>query len=285
MISANKTGLCIIGLGIYEPWIDILENGQELTWLSDPRPDSIEVLHAHGKQLGRFGQSVDKLHEKFRWKTGLTSHILRLFDNFLLFPFIFHVPSWRFVSGLQVSDPVIVVNTPDALLTLRWKELGFFDFFLKNSTADFLVTTTNSSYLSFVNLQNLLNSLPDKLLYYGPKPCEGAEFVSGSFRVFSRDVVELIVSKRIFWEGAVIEDVSLGKLLKRNGIHPIFRSICNFESVETIIDASCIDLKSQVHFRLKSGEYENRQDVKLMKLLHSRIKSCIHNESNHEEQL
>jgi hypothetical protein len=285
MISANKTGLCIIGLGIYEPWIDILENGQELTWLSDPRPDSIEVLHAHGKQLGRFGQSVDKLHEKFRWKTGLTNDILRLFDNFLLFPFIFHVPSWRFVSGLQVNDPVIVVNTPDALLTLRWKELGFFDFFLKNSTADFLVTTTNSSYLSFVNLQNLLNSLPDKLLYYGPKPYEGAEFVSGSFRVFSRDVVELIVSKRIFWEGAVIEDVSLGKLLKRNGIHPIFRSICNFESVETIIDASCIDLKSQVHFRLKSGNYENRQDVKLMKLLHSRIKSCIHNESNHEEQL
>jgi len=285
MKVADKTALCVIGLGFYSPWIDILESGQELTWLSDVRPSSIQIIHAHGKPLGKFGRYLDKVHEKFRWKSGLSNRLLRVLDFFLTFPFIFHIPSWRIGSELKVVDPVIIINSPDTMLTLRWKELGFFSYFLQNSNADYLVTSTNSSYINLKNLQLLLNQLPGCSVYYGPKPYESAEFISGSFRIFSRDVVELIVKKRIFWEAAVIEDVSLGKLLSKNGIKPVFRVICSYDSEDLIQSASCSDLLSQVHFRLKSGDFENRQDVKLMKALHSRIYYCNHENSVLREQL
>jgi len=274
MEIVNKTALCVIGLGIYPPWIDILESGQQNTWLSNPRPDSIQILHAHGRPLIKLGGSFDRIHEGFRWRSKISNRLLRIFDSIILFPFIFHIPSWKFGTGLKVKDPTVVINTPDTIVTLRWKELGFFNYFLQNSSSDFLVTTTNSSYINLGNLQKLLNSLPGHSLYYGAEPFENAGFVSGSFRIFSRDTVELIVRQRMFWGAALLEDVSLGRLLKKNGIDPVFQPICTFDSEESVREAPCKELESQVHFRLKSGGYENRQDVRLMKLLHSRIKLC-----------
>ena len=156
-------------------------------------------------------------------------------------------------------------------MTVRWKELSYFKYFLLKSDADFLVTTTNSSYLNLQAISKKLQELDVGRTYYGPQPYAGAKFVSGSFRIFSRDVVAAIVSNRIKWRIWELEDVAIGRLLLKIGVLPTFTELNSFDLPEKIEALSEKFVRSQLHFRLKSGTAANRQDAPLMKLLHSKF--------------
>ena len=122
-------------------------------------------------------------------------------------------------------------------------------------------------------MKNVISTLPKAGVYFGPVPFENANFVSGSFRILSRDVVKLLLDNPKGWTPRKLEDLALGEFLSKRGIRPIFIPSNNFDSVEQIDQAKIEVLADQLHFRLKSGTIDKRNDVKLMILLHKKILS------------
>ena len=270
----NPKLLCAIGHGLYRPWIDILYNGQEKTWLSGEIPENMTILHFHGRTLDSFGLFMDRRHEAIRWTSKYFSLPLSLIDGFLGYPFKNFVPSYFPSNELKTKHLAIKINFPDAYVTVRWKILGLFEYFLNETSCNYLMLTTSSSYVNTKKLENFVNSLPEKGVYVGSLPYPGARFVSGSNRIVSRDIVEVLYENRMSWKIGTIEDLELGRLIKLHlDINPTTVPIVNIESLEQLKNLGDKILNSNYHFRLKSGTLKSRNDVEIMEALHKKLLS------------
>ena len=114
-------------------------------------------------------------------------------------------------------------------------------------------------------------TLPRNGTYVGARPYPEASFVSGSCRFMSRDVIEFVLSNKRRFDVAVIEDMSLGDLIRSGGFNPSFIQPNNFSSLDELISLGKTELSDKFHFRLKSFVDGKRNDVVLMKLLHQKL--------------
>jgi len=266
-----KTLLCAVSHGLYHPWVQILKEGQERTWLTNPVPNNLEIVHYHATPVNSFLQRVDKFHEQIRWSNKYLSSFLKFTDNLLLGSLIDYIPRIQESELLQSKKRVLHILFPDTYLTYRWKLLSLMKFFIENTSHDFLLTTTTASYINLPALSRKLNDFENNDLYFGALPYTGATFVSGSNRLLSRKTVESILNSKRRFSIGIIEDVALGKLLYNLGILPTFIPIINVPTIEALKGLSNDALKTNYHFRLKSGSNENRGDVELMRELHFRM--------------
>jgi hypothetical protein len=271
-VNSEVKVLCAVVHGLYQPWISILENGQAPTWLSDGFPKNFSVVHFHGRPVGSLGRGIDRVHEKIRWGGRVPNQILRIIDRILMFPFLISIPKVTISNSLPARIPGIRIEWPDIYATLRWKDLAIIEYFCKKTDFDFLFMTTSSSYIRPFKLIEYCSKFEVGDVYAGSKPYPDAEFVSGANRILSRSTAEAVLSSRVFWDPAVIEDVALGDLIRKNGIEYQSYDQCDIPSLEYLESLSDEMLLSNYHFRVKSGSINERQDVQIMKRLSERFK-------------
>ena len=264
--------LCGVVHGLYSPWISILEEGQLVTWLNEPFPDNFSVVHFHAKPVGSFGLKVDQLHERIRWGGRAPNRLLRFMDRILSIPFLLKIPRYTSSDSLPAAIPGIHIHFPDIYATMRWKDLSILKYFLEESDADLLFMTTTSSYIRPSALIDYCQSLSGVDIYSGSKPYPDADFASGANRILSRSAAQAVHDSRIFWDPAIIEDVALGDLLRKNGITFSGFDQINIPSLDHLETLSDSDLFSNYHFRVKSGSHTDRNDIKIMKALSERFK-------------
>jgi hypothetical protein len=264
--------LCVVAHGLYSPWIDILFKGQETTWLADDIPENFEILHFHGTPLGQAGQRLDKVHERIRWSKRSAHTLLRVFDFLITLPFLAWLPRTEESSLTGLRHRAIHVRLLDGYLTMRWKSKGIFKFALENYDFEYLFITTTSSYIRPAELLKVLEGRKKVGFFAGAKAYKGANFIAGSNRILSRDLVELIVSKPFSYMPHIIEDVSLSRSLMRYGFDLTFFDHLDIDSVEKLATLSDEELKLNYHFRVKSGPLRDRKDVEVMQALHSRLR-------------
>jgi hypothetical protein len=266
--------LCSVSIGPYEPWLDIFRNGQEATWLSGDWPPEVEVVHFHANPVGKFLRGLDDLHEGIRWSGVKRAALLRFVDRIFSKPFLNYVPK---ATGSQLLSPKsqgksIHFHFPDTYVTYRWKELALFAYFLEQNEFDYLFITSAASYVRLNALVKFVNNLSRSGIYSGAHPYPEANFVSGACRILSKDVVAAVYRERMKFDPAVIEDLALGDLIRSLGYEPIYITANNISSLATLNEWTDKDLLSRFHFRLKSGSLEDRNDVRIMKALHERLK-------------
>lgn len=278
-IGVNSDGLnpevkvfCAVVHGLYEPWISILRDGQATTWLNDDFPKNFSVVHFHGRPVGFFGKELDRLHEKVRWSGRIPNRVLRLIDRSLSIPFLMKVPRVSNSSVLPEGISGIQIHWPDVYATMRWKDLAIIEYFYKQSNSDFLFMTTSSSYIRPFKVIEYCSKLGTGDVYAGSKPYPDANFISGANRILSRSTAEAVLSSKVFWDPAVIEDVALGDLIRKNGIEYNGYEQFDISSLEFLESLPSEKLLSGYHFRVKSGDAKERQDVKIMKRLSERFK-------------
>ena len=277
MVSSNGLNsevkvLCAVLHGLYEPWISILKNGQIPTWLSDDFPKDFSVVHFHGRPVGFLGNKFDKIHEKMRWSGRVPNGALRFFDRIFSIPFLVKIPKVSISRALPSGISGIQIEWPDIYATLRWKDLAIIEYFYTQTDSDFLFMTTSSSYIRPFKLIQYCSELGGGDAYAGSKPYPDAEFISGANRILSRSTAEAVLSSRVFWDPAVIEDVALGDLIRKNGIKYQGYDQFNIPSLDFLESLSDEDLSSSYHFRVKSGHGKERQDVQIMRKLSERFK-------------
>lgn len=271
-MSANPTVLCAISHGLYEPWISILRDGQEKTWLLDSRPQGFDLIHFHGTPLNTLGVRLDAWHERVRWSTRPKAQLLKLFDYVLTVPFMKYRANYSDSELLSAKDPAIHIHFLDSYLTYRWKELSLFRYFIEETDSQYLFITSSSSYVRISKLMEYLSRLPIHGVYAGASPYEHAEFISGSNRILSRDVVKTVLENSRLFNPTIIEDVALGNLIERLGFPRISFPITNIASIDELQSITTKTLDDSYHFRLKSGSLQNRGDVEIMHQLHTKIK-------------
>jgi hypothetical protein len=269
--SEDLKVLCALSHGLYEPWLGILEQGQQKTWLVQDFPDGFELIHFHGTPGGRILQILDRTHEKLRWKNRWIASALRVLDNILLSPLVAFIPRYERSRILTDSRVVVHIRFPDTYLTYRWKFLALLKYFLNETDADFLLVTSTASYVQPKLVLEYVRGLPDQNTYVGAEPYQGANFVSGSNRIVSREIAKQVLKNRRRWAIGVIEDVALTNLIKSMGNDLITFPIINIGSLDELDSLTDEQLSLSYHFRLKSFQGENRMDATIMKKLHSRI--------------
>jgi hypothetical protein len=263
---------CAVVHGLYEPWISILKDGQATTWLRDDFPKNFSVVHFHGRPVGFLGKELDRFHERVRWGGRIPNRLLRLVDRLLSIPFLLKIPKVSNSEVLPLGIPGIQINWPDVYATMRWKDLAIIDYFYKQTDSDFLFMTTSSSYIRPFKVIEYCSKLGTGDVYAGSKPYPDANFISGANRILSRSTAAAVLSSKIFWDPAVIEDVALGDLIRKNGIEYNGYEQLDIPSLEFLESLPDEKLFSGYHFRVKSGHAKERQDAKIMKRLSERFK-------------
>jgi hypothetical protein len=263
--------ICAVTHGLYEPWISILNQGQAKTWLDEEMPINFEVMHFHGTPVSSLWLTLDKFHEKMRWLNIWVARGLRVLDNLISIPFLLYIPKVSNSELLKQKHRSLHMHFPDTYVTYRWKLLGLLRFFLDQTDSDYLFVTSTASYIQPHLLIDFINGLPATNIYAGAEPYSSANFISGSNRIFSREIAQQIIDNRIKWRVGTIEDVAVSNLVVLLGnsllVHPII-NVSSLDELEKTLDAT---LLSTYHFRLKSGESDCRNDTEIMYRLHSRL--------------
>jgi hypothetical protein len=270
-VASSPSVLCAISHGLYKPWIDILHSGQEATWLKLERPTGIEVIHFHATPMNRLGVRLDVVHEKIRWSTRSKARLLRFFDFIVCTPLMVYEAKYSKSKLLHTSDPALHIHFPDSYLTYRWKELALFRYFLTETNCEYLFLTSSSSYVNPYRLKEYISKLNSNSVYTGALPYQDAQFVSGSNRILSRDVVEKVLENKTRFDPTIIEDVALGQLIDSLGVERLGFPISNIASLKELDAFPATGLQTSYHFRLKSGELTDRNDVQIMKALHKKL--------------
>ena len=97
----------------------------------------------------------------------------------------------------------------------------------ENVDFDFLVRTNESTYWNLDNLNELLSKLPLNKVYAGyleRREYPKVNFISGSGMIFSKDVVDLLITNHNHIESDFIDDVSIGRFLNKIDIVPLHLS-------------------------------------------------------------
>jgi hypothetical protein len=267
----NVKVTCAIGHGLYEPWLSILREGQLNTWLAVEMPESFQVIHFHGTPISKIGQWFDRCHERLRWRNRYVAKLLSVFDNVVLFPLLGFIPKYEKSKHLNDFDNAIHIRFPDSYLTYRWKFLSLLKYFVEKTDSDYLLITSSASYIQPNLALNFIGAIPNASTYVGAEPYEGAGFISGSNRIISRRIAMQVLETRKKWRPGIIEDVELSRLITANGNHLQSFPIANISSIEALSQTTSQIIRDNYHFRLKSYVGKDRDDVRIMQALHSRV--------------
>jgi hypothetical protein len=158
---------------------------------------------------------------------------------------------------------------PDLNIIMTRKPLAIFEE-LEKEEFDFAVFVTGTSYLNIPALESALKKLPQEGITAGRvmKHLNG-NFLSGSFRIFTPDVVKIINRNSHRYPHWIPEDAALGRLLSPFDFTEIDLPSIDLPDAQSLESIPASDLKEIIHFRCKSRGYENRGDVEIMHELHT----------------
>jgi len=269
MGTSDAKVLLLVGHALYEPWTSILRDGQLETWASD---DQLQIMHCHAKPVSRLLRKIDSKFWNLKWNKRFGKIAIAI-EILIKAPFGLFVGNLKETKLFDTSHNALLLNIPDLDFLMNYKSFAVTTGILKFDF-DFVVITTSSSYLSLNLLSKEISKLPRKNTVAGRiLEQNGIQFASGSFKVFSRDIVESIRENKKLYSKWRADDLAYGFQLKK--INPSvnyikLRSI-DADSESIIESLTDLDINSIVHYRLKSGTQKKRNDVFLMNLLHKRL--------------
>jgi hypothetical protein len=260
------TYLVIIGHALYSPWLEILLEGQLQTWV---KAEDDRILHAHGKTVGRYLHQADEKYWQLKWskKWGRLVYILER----MFLPLLNKKSASVTISQSSYGFKSLTVDMPDLNLMMNRKSLAVFNF-AANSNYDFVVITTSSSYLNLKNLEEALGALPRKNLVAGRILEQHAiKFPSGSFRIFTPDVLKCAIEIRALYKYWVPEDLALGQLLQNLDLVFVDLPSIDVPTIDVLNSLDSERISKNIHFRLKNEIDGVRTDVETMRALHKII--------------
>ncbi len=118
----------------------------------------------------------------------------------------------------EIIGNELLVKTPDNCITE--KTLKAFEYALEKFEFDYIVRPNASTYVRLDKLYRYLSNCQRKNYYGGLKQTiNGVTYPSGTYMIFSRDIIENIVSnKKIINENQWADDWVIGKYLQEQNI-------------------------------------------------------------------
>ena len=247
------------------PWMRILVDGQEKTWIKDLNQsesylaafsdDSLGSSHSdpsdHRKVV--FGKEVQLNWEPSKPNFQSENHV-----NF---------SSFEGFGGLIPTT------------------ISAFKHILNDKNVDFIIRTNVSSYWNMHQLRKILINLPSADVFAGVTgpaysglsgKFKSTKYVSGAGMIFSRDVAAKLTENYKSVNLNLIDDVSIGRSVAKLGINTIELPRIDVRHKRDVNELPLDMMQECAHFRCKSdirvGRLSYRNDVALMKLIHKRLR-------------
>ena len=248
-----------------QPWMRILVDGQEKTWIKDLNQsesflaafsdDSLGSSHSdpsdHRKVI--FGKDVE-----LNWEPSKPSFLSENHVNF---------NSFEGFGGLIPTT------------------ISAFDHILNDQNIDFIIRTNVSSYWNLRQLRKILNNLPSTNVFAGVTgpaysglsgKFKSTKYVSGAGMIFSRDVATKLTENYKSVDLTLIDDVSIGRSIAKLGIKTIELPRIDVRHRRDVTELPLDIMQNCAHFRCKSdirvGGISYRNDVLLMKAIQKRLR-------------
>lgn len=265
-----KILVCVIH-GPYEPWLTILREGQLETWMN-PYP-GVRIINVFGKPISKKLLKIDQLLYFKRWSpTKIIAYFSLLIEG--LIKKILNLDQIRpQVNKSDTDEPIStwVIQMPDSLLLQGVKNITAFRASL-DEDFDYLVTTISSSYLNIAAIWGFLAEQPTSNFLGGRIECSGKmRYQQGSFRVYSRDVVEYICQNSKRYKHWQIEDVAMGNLIRLRYENLTSMSSVSVSSIEEATKLTQDQFSSTMCYRCKSIDGVKRNDSEIMHYIHQRL--------------
>lgn len=263
--------LILVVHGPYEPWLEIMREGQLRTWAIDT--NKTKVVHVSGKPVGTTTHKLGEYLYSLKWSENKYLGKSALLADFAMKKLIKNwLPKVKEDNpSLSPAEHTWLVEMPDLALLMGTKMLASLSHSL-NYDYDYLVTTITSAYINIPRLEKALDAKPRELFTGGRiTEVSGNKFQQGSFRVYSKDVIRWVISNRKNYPHWLPEDVAMGKLISSGGFSLIKIPDSTAYSIEELESLSKSELETSVHFRCKGSRVENqesRNDVAIQKQLH-----------------
>lgn len=263
--------LILVVHGPYEPWLKILRNGQLKTWAS--KTEKSRIVHVSGHPVPRRLHKIGEFVYSLKWSPNKYIGRLALLQDAA---FKIFLRGWlpRVKSGnkfLLPSEESWQVKMPDFANFMGHKMLASLNYSL-NMDYDYLVTTITSAYIHVRRLERFLeNQSREGFLGGRLTELSGLRFQQGSFRVYSKDVVEWIVNNRKEYRHWLPEDVAMGKLVNKLMKNLVELPDSTAYSLEELSSIPQEELKRALHVRCKGSRVQNqkfRNDVEILLALH-----------------
>lgn len=268
----NPKLLVVLYQAMYDPWLTITAHGNLLTWckplIQDREKIKFKIVFA--KVPATWLRRLDSLV----WNLQFSSGFLRSKISFIVSAVIrFFIGLLSFEPETKVIDETKVeIQALDLMLRGSLKTHDVFKWSL-TETYDFLVVVGVSSYINIESLKKQARLWPKHSFVAGRIiQSEKLSFPSGSFRVFSRDIVTKLVEANLRWKNFyLLEDVAVGKALRLMDIETANISWLDLHSRSDIEEMSKSDFDNTIQLRCKSFENGRRLDAELMKALHNKF--------------
>ena len=266
--GVSNTGdfLIVVCHALYSPWVEILNDGQLKTWA---KPGSQNVVHAHGIPTSKILRKLDVKYWDLKWSNRWGKIVTVV--EFLLSPLMNRSIPDVHTSQLHIGVDSITIEMIDFNFLMNKKTLALLKY---GAAQDYkhIVFTTSSSYLNIIPLQRELAKLPPSNVVAGRIiERDGSQFPSGSFRVFSPDVLNEVLQNLEGYKYWLPEDLALGKILSKLNLKFFHLGSLDLETPDSIDSLTEYNLINVPHFRLKSDVDGRRIDVELMERLHARM--------------
>ncbi len=271
VVSTTPKVLILAIHGPYEPWVSILRHGQLRTWMKDSQ---LPIVNVFGRGMNAHRYEFDEKLYFLRWnKSKAVSYFCLIVEAAIKVICKMNKYQPRVTEDAQGEfGNTWIVDMPDSLLLQGVKNVATLRHSLQFDY-DYLVTTISSSYIDTECLIRKLQEAPKSKFLGGRIESSGGEFYQqGSFRVFSRDVIEYIDKNFKLYKHWQIEDIAMGNLVRKYS--STFTELPNL-SLKSINDASNVpndQIGETCSYRCKSvtssGE---RLDSKLMFVIHEKL--------------
>jgi hypothetical protein len=248
------------------PWKEILEQGQMLTWASTRNQ---RVRHVYARPIGPLLQPIDRFYWKLRW-SRLPGTVIMLFEVLLSRIVRLLIPKTINPQNSYTKQDVLI-NMPDLFILSNVKSLAIHRT-AAASTKDFVVLTTTSSYINEKLLQRELERLPrEKVIGGRVVLSREKKFMSGSFRLYTPDVLFEAMQNLKMYRTWLAEDLAMGHLMNQIGVNFTSLKSLDIGSISELESLTDNILKETVHFRVTSGSLLKRNDVTIMLALHKKL--------------
>ena len=278
LVDSDGKMLIAVVHSLQEPWLSITKLGQFRTWLTRIDSERFTLVHFFATPPNKFTNRLDKFNEDLRWrKGGIVSRIRNHIAHVLLLPWIYWIPKYSpdKIEGIFPPPAAIRVNLLDMYATTRWKRLAIMKYFLEETSHEYLVMTTSSSYLRPELLLAKIEKITNPKVYAGSliPLSEKSYFCSGAQTVLNRAAASEILRNRSKIPVELLDDLGLGVACERLGIETNEIGTININSLDSLRKIQSSTLKENQHFRLKSEKDGMRMDVDIFLELDRRIQS------------
>ena len=153
-------------------------------------------------------------------------------------------------KDVSIISPTVESCIPGSLQ----KTIYSFEYIEKNFEYEYIMRTNLSSFFDINQLMVFINTLPKERLYCGKN---NRNYISGSCFILSKDVVKLIIQNKDRIDYNIIDDVSIGKLLRNLNIKLINNMSYEVHNTNTTMNIVSINNTPNFfnYYRLRSLNY------------------------------